>query len=127
MGKRLRKEPVLPKVIVSSPANRALTTARLVATEIDYPSLDIQEQQRLYHASEEVILEIIKTLDDSLDAVMVVGHNPGLTEFANALLDEEISNIPTAGLVGAKLNVHQWKDMRWGSGEMFLFEYPKKK
>jgi phosphohistidine phosphatase len=65
-------------------------------------------------------------LDDSVDVVMVVGHNPGLTEFANDLFDEEIANIPTAGIVGGQLNIHQWKEARWGCGEMILFDYPKK-
>jgi phosphohistidine phosphatase len=58
---------------------------------------------------------------------MVVGHNPGLTEVANSLLDESISNISTTGVVGAQLNINSWKDTRWGCGEMIFFDFPKKK
>ena len=127
MGKLLRKEGIIPQLIVSSPATRALATARIASSEIDYPTGKIKEEQKLYHASEDAILSIMKSLDDSLESVMVVGHNPGLTEFVNALLDEEIANIPTAGLVGARLNINHWQDARWGCGEMTLYEYPKKK
>ncbi len=126
MGKMLFREGAKPKLICSSPANRALTTAQLVAAELGYPVNSIREEQKLYHAGEEAILEIVRSLDDSLDTVMIVGHNPGFTEFVNDLLDEEIPNIPTAGVVGAKLNIASWKEARWGCGEMLFFEYPKK-
>ncbi len=126
MGKRLHKVQVSPKLICSSPANRALTTAQLVATELGYPIGDIQEELKLYHAGEESILEILRSFNDTLETVMIVGHNPGFTEFANDLLNEEISNLPTAGVVGAKLNITSWKEARWGCGEMLFFEYPKK-
>ena len=126
MGKRLRKEDVNPTLICSSPANRALTTAQLVAAELDYPTSSIREEQRLYHAGEESILEIVRSFDDILETVMIVGHNPGLTEFTNDLLNEEISNIPTAGIVGATLDIKSWKEAGWGCGEMLFFEYPKK-
>lgn len=126
MGKRLLKEGAKLKLICSSPANRALTTAQLVAAELGYPVNSIREEQKLYHAREEAILEIVRSFDDSLDTVMIVGHNPGFTEFANDLLNEEIANLPTAGVVGAKLNITSWKEARWGCGEMLFFEYPKK-
>jgi len=126
MGKRLHKLDVSPRLISSSPANRALATARHIAEALHYPSREIQEEQKLYHAGEETILDIVRSFDDKFDAAMIVGHNPGLTEFVNDLLNEEIGNIPTAGVVGGKLAVHSWKDVNWGCGKMIFFEYPKK-
>jgi len=127
MGKRLRKENVSPDLICSSPANRALATAQLVAGELGYKTKSIHEEPKLYHAGGDTILDVLHSLSDSHKAVMVVGHNPGLTEFANDLLNEEINNIPTAGFVSARLNINQWKEAHWGCGEMVLYEYPKKK
>jgi phosphohistidine phosphatase len=126
MGKRLRREGIAPNLICSSSAVRAITTARLVAGEVGYPVESIQQEKKLYHAGTEEILEFLKTIPPALDSVMLVGHNPGFTEFANDLLNEEIDNIPTAGVVGARLAIDSWKDARWGCGKLFLFEYPKK-
>lgn len=126
MGKRLRRAGVNPNLICSSTAARAITTARLAAEEMDYPATSIREEKRLYHAGPDELLNLLRSLNDSLDTVMLVGHNPGLTEFANSLLDEEIDNIPTAGIVGARLAVNSWKDVKWGCGKMMMNEYPKK-
>lgn len=125
MGKRLSKMGVHPDLICSSPAVRASTTARLVADHLDR-SGKIREDPKLYHAGEETILELVRSFTDKLDAAMVVGHNPGLTEFANELLNGGINNIPTTGIVGVKLKVNSWKETAWGCGELIFFEYPKK-
>ncbi len=126
MGKRLRRAGVKPNLICSSSATRAITTARLAAEEMDYPAKSIREEKRLYHAGPDELLDFLHSLNDGVDTVMLVGHNPGLTEFANSLLDEEIDNIPTAGLVGAQLGVNSWKDVKWGCGKLTMNDYPKK-
>lgn len=126
MGKKLHKLDANPQLICSSPANRAIATARHIAAVLQFPVSAIREEQKLYHASEDSILSIIRLFPDNKDVAMVVGHNPGLTEFTNDLLDDDIPNIPTAGVVGAQLNIHSWKDADWGCGEMIFFEYPKK-
>lgn len=125
MGKRLRKSGLMPELICSSPAVRAITTARMVASEMGF-SKAIQEEKKLYHAGSDRILEIVQGFPDSIESAMVVGHNPGFTEFANDLLNEEIANIPTAGVVGGRLKINSWKEAGWGCGKIFLFDYPKK-
>jgi phosphohistidine phosphatase len=54
-----------------------------------------------------------------------VGHNPGLTEFANRLLDDAIDNIPTCGIIAGELNIESWYDLAWGCGEREFFETPR--
>jgi len=49
------------------------------------------------HASETALLEIIVAIEDTLQKVMLVGHNPGLTGLTNTVGDGAISNIPTSG------------------------------
>lgn len=126
MGKRLRKSDVHVSLIISSPAVRALSTAKLVGEELGVAPQSIREEKNLYHAGPEAMLSIIRSLSDSLDKVMLVGHNPGLTEFADQLLDEDLGNIPTAGVIEARLKIDSWKDASWGCGVMELYEYPKK-
>jgi phosphohistidine phosphatase len=126
MGKRLRREGALPKLICSSSAVRAITTARLVAAEMGYPVEAIQQDKKLYHADPDELLYFLRSIPPSIDSVMLVGHNPGFTEFANNLLDVEIDNLPTAGAIGARLAIDSWKETSWSCGKMFMYEYPKK-
>ncbi|MDZ4715955.1 MAG: histidine phosphatase family protein [Cytophagales bacterium] len=126
MGKRLQNEKVNPGLICSSPAVRALSTAKVIAGALGYPAGTIQEERTLYHASEETILEVIQRFRADVQEAMIVGHNPGLTDFVNALLDEDISNIPTTGVVACILQVDAWADAAWGCGKLLFFDYPKK-
>jgi phosphohistidine phosphatase len=129
MGKRLKEKRVTPDMMISSPAERALATCIEMARVLGFPEEKIKTDKRLYHANEDQLLQVIKELRDSPrdseEVVILFGHNPGLTEFANALLNKDLENIPTCGVVAAKLNISTWKEAKFGCGEMEFFEYPK--
>jgi phosphohistidine phosphatase len=127
MGKRLKEKEIYPDLILSSPAKRALSTAKRIAKVLGYPESKIKTDRDLYHAAEETMLSIIQNLKDKNNIVFVFGHNPGLTDFVNTLMDQEgnIDNVPTCGIVAFKLHVDSWNDVRWGSGKMIFFDYPK--
>jgi len=127
MGKRLKERGVHPDLMISSPAVRALTTCSALAIALGYPEDKIKTDKRLYHAAEDKLLTVIKECRNAQDprVILVVGHNPGLTEFANRLLDDSIDNIPTCGIVAGELNIESWDDLAWGCGEREFFETPK--
>lgn len=131
MAKRLKEKHVTPDVMLSSPAERALATCKEFARVLKFPEDKIKTDKRLYHANEDQILKVIQELKDSPrdseEVVILFGHNPGLTEFANALLNEDLENIPTCGVVAATLDITDWKDARFGFGEMEFFDYPKRR
>lgn len=126
MARRLRKSGARISFICSSPAARAIATAGLVADEFGISKKSIVEERKLYHAGPETILAVVQAFGEEEDSALITGHNPGMTEFANELLGKDLGNIPTAGVVGVTLNVQTWKEVRWGSGKLALFEYPKK-
>jgi len=72
------------------------------------------------------VLESLPEYKDKEDVAFLFGHNPGITEFANELLNVSIDNIPTCGVVAGTLNIDQWKDISIGCGKMDSFDYPKK-
>jgi phosphohistidine phosphatase len=130
MGKRLKEKKITPDMMISSPAERAFATCKEFARVLGFPDEKIKADKRLYHASEDQLLKVIQELKDSPrdgeEVVMLFGHNPGLTEFANALLNEDQENIPTCGVVAATLNITHWKEARFGCGKMSFFDYPKR-
>jgi phosphohistidine phosphatase len=131
MGKRLREKKITPDSVITSPANRALKTCKLICKIVGFDEKKIIEIPSLYHASEEKLLNIVRSIKDRTgdeeENALVFGHNPGLTEFANRLTSEGILNIPTTGVVAIQLGVEKWKDTNWGSGELVFFDFPKRK
>jgi len=129
MGKRFKEKDIHPDLLLSSPAKRALSTAKRIAKELKYPKDNIKTDRRLYHADEETMLTVVRELKDKLHVVMIFSHNPGLTEFVNSLMDGDldIDNVPTCGVVAFQFNFDSWKDLDWGKGKLLFFDYPKSK
>lgn len=128
MAKRLKEKDMRFNSVVSSPAVRAITTCHVFVELLEFPKKQVQEIKELYHAGDEIILSVVKKLKDNPDDVaMIFGHNPGLTDFVNNLLEEDIENIPTTGIVCCKLDINKWSEAKWGCGQMEFFDFPKKK
>jgi phosphohistidine phosphatase len=129
MGKRLKEKHILPDLILSSPANRAVSTCRAIASILLYNEDKIKTTKELYHADEDDILAVIATVDDSCNSLMLFGHNPGLTDFANSLSENNnlIRNIPTCGVVCFTFAVDTWKKIVPGTGKFVFFDFPKSK
>lgn len=127
MGKRLKEKGITPDLMLTSPAKRAFSTARRIGKVLKYSKDNIKMDKKLYHADEETILSVVRELKDKHEAVMVFGHNPGLTDFINSFQTGEldIDNLPTCGIVAFELNISSWKDVAWGKGRIMFFDYPK--
>ena len=85
MGNLLRSMGVNPDLVVTSPAARARTTARLLAEKLAYPREKIRVNAELYAGDEEEILRLVQSTDNAVNQLMLVGHNPTLTILALAL------------------------------------------
>jgi len=125
MGKRLKKNGVKPDLIISSPAARALKTAKEIAKEIDYPEKNIVTEPEIYQADIIDLIKVIRNLDDKNNKVMLFGHNPGLTGLVGYLTNQFIDNIPTSGVVQINFDFQTWKQVTQQSGKFISFDYPK--
>ena len=129
MAKLMKHHDVVPARMISSPAKRALSTCLVFAKVLKFDPAKIIADKSLYHAGADQLLNVVRSLaahpGDQDDVVLLFGHNPGLTEFANALLNVSIDNVPTCGIVGATLDVGKWRDINFGCGKLNSFEYPK--
>ncbi len=125
MGKRLAKRDVTADLILSSPASRALTTAQLIARQIDFKPKNIVVDDRLYPGAVDGLLSIIHELDDKLDRVMLVGHNPALAELAQRL-SREITHMPTCAVAEFRFDAKSWADVGEATRATASLEFPKK-
>ena len=125
MGKRIADAGIRPSLIVSSPATRAWTTAQFIAEELSYPVEFLQRENSLYLASLNDILDVIVAQDDGFNSLMVVGHNPGLTNMVNFLSPGITGNLPTAGVVSVTFDQDDWKLYEQPNTELILHDCPK--
>jgi phosphohistidine phosphatase len=125
MGQALAKRRICPDLVVSSPAVRAMSTAVLVAREMQYPHEKIAVESGIYGADMDDLLTIIKDLPDTANSVLLVGHNPTITETANALSPSSINEMPTAAVVCLHFACEHWSEIGKANAEFYFYDYPR--
>lgn len=125
IGERLARREIKPDLILSSPAVRALTTAKIIAGKLDYMRKHIGVDDRLYAAQADDLLEIIHALDDHLQCVMIVGHNPELSELAQRL-SGEIDQLPTGAVAEFGFAAKSWAEIGACPVATVALDFPKK-
>jgi phosphohistidine phosphatase len=124
MGRRLLQRHGKPDLIVSSPALRALATAKLLAEGLDYKLKRLVVDDRLYAAAMETLIAVIEEIDDKLESVMLVGHNPGFTDLAHCF-SSDISHMPTCAVAVLAFDVKTWSAVGRGNPARVDFDAPK--
>jgi phosphohistidine phosphatase len=113
MGKLLKQHDLVPEAIITSSAERALTTAELAALSSGYEK-EIIVTRTFYHAEPEDYIAYLQELPDDLERVMVVGHNPGMEELVQELTGQYVA-MPTAALAQIELPLQQWQQLDMGT------------
>lgn len=127
MAQIIRSKNVLIDLVLSSPAKRAKKTIKKVFKILEYKKEKIVFNQDIYNANVSDIFNILQEVSPSTQHLMLVGHNPAFTDVANLLLaNAKIANLPTCGLIGIRFPCSSWADIDECSGELLLYEYPKK-
>jgi phosphohistidine phosphatase len=125
MAKLLFQKNIRPDLIVSSPAKRALTTARFFAEGLGIPPDSIVQKAEIYDAFATDILQIIQELPDHAQTVFLFGHNPTFTDVANRFADQYIGNIPTCGVVCIESTAPGWADFNTANARVIAQLFPK--
>ncbi len=125
MGKRLATRGIVPDLIVSSPAKRAITTAKRIAEELKFPKKAIVEEPIFYHDTMRDMVAVLNAIPSDVNILMIFGHNPMLTDLVNHLAGTDIFNIPTCGTVEIDFNVTDWEQVGKAKGKLVFFDYPK--
>lgn len=125
MGNRLLDAEVVPHVIVSSPAKRAITTARLIAKEIGFNKLDIVLRPEIYEADVKTLLAVIHSFEAVWEDVMLVGHNPGLTDLTEVLTGKIFDNLVTCAVCALDFTTNNWSEIGTLTGDIYYYDYPK--
>jgi phosphohistidine phosphatase len=125
MAKRLAAEPLGPVRLISSPALRAITTARAFAEVLGIAETEVGLDSAIYEADCARLLDVVHNLDDADDHVLLFGHNPGFTELAAALAPQQLGELPTCAVLTLRFESPHWRDIAQAA-MVELFLVPKK-
>jgi phosphohistidine phosphatase len=125
MARRLKVQQLRPGLVLSSPALRARQTAEVFARCFSSATLQLVEE--LYLADSKLLLTLIQQRGGSSDHLLVVAHNPGITELASWLAqDRRIDNMPTCATVTAEFELDTWQALQPATGLNVEFDYPQR-
>ncbi len=121
VSKKVSSEIEAPQKIISSDAVRALTTAQFFKDAWNMPDELFETDHTLYDFSGQHVMRVIKSMDNELDRVMIVGHNHAFTSVANMLGNRYIENVPTCGFVMLEFDESNWSDITTGKTLKTIF------
>jgi phosphohistidine phosphatase len=121
----LVKQDVNVDFIISSSALRARETADYIARGLGFDPDNIKLDPSLYHADSELLFDQFLDLNDEYKSLMMVGHNPTLTNFVNNWLKPPIDWLPTSGVVCLEFDADQWENIRTASAKVAFVAFPK--
>ena len=125
LAQKFARNGVLPSVIITSSANRAVQTAQIIAHELKFNGEFITNDE-LYEAGRVEMVNFIKQTDNKFDKVFLVGHNPTIALTADFLcFDFEIESFPPSSCLGVKFEVENFSQISQNSGEKTFYHNPK--
>jgi phosphohistidine phosphatase len=123
--RELNEKNITVDMIICSHAKRARETASLIAKGLNYPAEKIEVSPNIYQVDRDEIFNIIFSQRDELDSLMIVGHNPTLTQFANLYLDEALDFLPTSGVASISFETEKWIEVIKAKYKTNFIIYPK--
>ncbi len=125
MGDFLVKKNIQFDLFISSPANRAISTAKIIAQKINYTEATIIENSSIYESSLKDLLQIIENIDNQHQSIILFGHNPSFSKLIDYLSGEYIGNLPTSGIAQLEFEMDDWKAISKDSGNLLSLWSPK--
>jgi len=121
----LQKRNVLPQYIISSPALRALQTAEFMANTLKLDMANVTINNDLYFKTVNDYFDALYAAPEECNSMMIVGHNPLVTQFANFFLSQKLVDLPTSGLVALQSDAHSWPEFVIAYKKVLFYLIPK--
>lgn len=110
-----------PAIVWSSPAVRAMETAKIFKEKLQIEDQDFIIRPELYTFDKNDLLKQIESCHSQVQTLMVFGHNPAMTVLVNQLGNKYFENIPTTGLTVIDFETESWKELKKGKTILNLF------
>lgn len=113
------------ELIITSNAVRAVDTARIIAHAFKVDESNFRIEKGVYMADNDSLFDQLFDLPEKVTQVMMIGHNPSITNFANTFMDEKIDYLPTSGVVAIRFDTDQWEKLPLANHKLGFIVYPR--
>lgn len=122
MAERLKKEGIIPQLLVASSSTRTEATADILAEHLSLakPKLD----KRIYDSGQRGIISIVNDFETGYDFIGLVGHNPDIAQLVYYFTDE-LRDVSPGSVILINFEVDEWKAVGKGNGTLTWFSSPK--
>ena len=132
MGAYMARHALVPELIVASTAKRVVETLDLALAAFEIAP-KIKSEPRVYEAGANALLGLVKEAPRAVHSLLLVGHNPGMAEFASSLIasgdvdarQRLIEKFPTAALAVIDFAVDDWSKVHPRGGRLDRFVVPR--
>ena len=107
----------------SSSSVRTFETSKFFIDKIKF--VEIKYNDYLYHCSSSSLIRIIKNHPEKHNSVLIISHNPGLTNLINSLTNINLENLPTTGIVEIDFNCDSWQNISNKNSNLIDIKFPK--
>ncbi|MBK7174725.1 MAG: histidine phosphatase family protein [Bacteroidales bacterium] len=121
----LMKKKVNPDLVFSSPALRAMETAILMVNGLELNKQTLRVEKSIYTSDADQLEDLFLEVPRSVSEVLLIGHNPAVTDFVNKFLDESIEYMPTSGVVSLTFNINEWDEIIKSRPKLNFIVFPK--
>jgi phosphohistidine phosphatase len=118
MANLLLRSGFKPDFILGSSAIRASQTVEIFSKVLNIK--DISLSRKLYYCSAKIIMDHIVGLPDNLECVIVVGHNPGISDLIRGLSSGRAFYMDNTHIIILEYEIEQWHQV--GNNKPVVFQ-----
>jgi phosphohistidine phosphatase len=123
MSRYLSKKIDCIDYLHSSSSVRTFETSKFFISKIEFKN--IKYDDNLYHGSGQSIISFIKNYPDQYNSVMIIAHNPGLTNLINMITHINLDNFPTTGIANIDFDCDSWNNISIENSNLVDLKFPK--
>ncbi len=125
MGKWLAGQSIVPDRFVTSSAPRALQTAVIIADQLKFDIHEIIASELLYDGGPKSYLGSVNGTEQAINTLILFGHNPDITYFAEYLSGADIGSMSKCGIVILEFDELKWEEVSSKTAKLISYTTPR--
>jgi len=97
-----------------------VATAKILAKQLNYPENKIQSEEALYLVNPKKLINFLRKINDDISTLVLVGHNPGLSELVQILTNTGFPGLATCGVAALKVATNEWHSINQAPSEILF-------
>ena len=125
IGRFLKEQDIHPEFVLCSSAQRTAETFQIINQHLNIAEEAVSYSKKIYEVFYKDLFKIVSEIDNSYQRIALIGHNNGVSDLINYLLDENYISLPPAGTALLEFPFDDWKMLSKGLVQIKLLHYPE--